>query len=179
MFFKEADVETKGLKKILSSGKRTPPRVSTIMANSAETPTAPSTDGPTSNFIVFDGCVVDVGTACTKQAVLTLISTYYVFSLEYPKIYSQVLVNQNCKLLSAMVCHCLNYSYRWYITDVLYCSTRIRWDGGYIGFTLPVCHVVRPSVDRIVVVDGTQNAGVLAVLVKNCPPLNRCRNTEM
>ena len=91
VLFKEADVETKGLKKILCSGKKTPPRIITIMANSAETPTTPSTDGPTSNFIVFDGCVVDVGTACTKQAILTLISTYYVFSLEYPKIYSQVL----------------------------------------------------------------------------------------
>ena len=43
------------------------------------------------NYIVFDGCVVDGCSASTTVASLTLMGCYYVFGVEYPKIYSQVL----------------------------------------------------------------------------------------
>ena len=88
-FFKESEVDgNKGLKKLLSTGKRAPPRIVTITQVPSENS---GMQQPTANYVVFDGCVVNVGSVCTTQAVLTLMATYYVFGLEYPKIFSQAL----------------------------------------------------------------------------------------
>ena len=46
---------------------------------------------PKGNFVLFDKCTTDVGAKSTVNALLVLMAIYYVFNLEYPKIYFQVL----------------------------------------------------------------------------------------
>ena len=73
---KETEMDDRSLKKKLQSAKKSPPRI--VSATCC-------------NYVVFDGCMIDVGSPCTTEALLTLIATYYVFGVEYPKIYSQAL----------------------------------------------------------------------------------------
>ena len=55
--------DDKPLKKRLQSGRRTAPRVICVMDEEGK---------PASNYIVFDGCVVDVCSASTTVALITL-----------------------------------------------------------------------------------------------------------
>lgn len=45
----------------------------------------------TGSFIIGDGSCIDCQSDNIEVAVLTLLATYYVFDLDYPQIYSQVL----------------------------------------------------------------------------------------
>ena len=61
---------------------RPPPSVVAFMDSENE---------PKGQFLILDGCDINVNSRTMACVVLALMSAYYVFALEYPKLYSQAL----------------------------------------------------------------------------------------